>query len=291
MRRIFLATIIFILVIYSCSTTSKKQTKPTVTVSIIPQQFFVNQIAGNFLTVNVMVPPGGSPATYEPTPQQMMNLAASDAYFKIGHIGFEKAWMPKLESVNPNMKIFDTSEGLNLIKETHGHKHGDHYHYGINPHIWTSPNLVKKQAASIFKALLQLYPEQADLMQINLNDFLKKIDTISLELDKTLSEFKGANFIVYHPVWTYLAKDYQLNEIAIEKNGKEATPGQLKEVIDFAKSNNIKVIFIQKEFSDTQAKTIAKEIQGKVVHLNPLAYNWFDIMNEFLYAFKEMKNK
>ncbi|MBI9066958.1 MAG: zinc ABC transporter substrate-binding protein [Salinivirgaceae bacterium] len=284
--------LVAILVLVGCTPSKKSDNKPTLTVSIIPQQFFVNQIAGNWLSVNVMVPPGGSPATYEPTPQQMMSLSNSQAYFKIGHLSFEDAWMDKLASVNSTMKIIDTSEGLELIsdedikeEEVH-HDHDGHQHRGVNPHIWLSPNLVKHQAQIILKNLIELYPEHKETMQQNLNNFVTKCDSTQRTLDSLLENAKGSSFIVYHPVWSYLARDYSLKQIAIEHNGKEATADKLKHIIDLAKAENIKVIFVQKEFSDAQAQTIAREIDGKVVHLNPLAYNWFESMREFGEAFQ-----
>ncbi|MDA3890909.1 MAG: zinc ABC transporter substrate-binding protein [Salinivirgaceae bacterium] len=261
------------------------ESKLTVTVSIVPQQFFVNQIAGNWLYVNVMVPSGSSPATYEPTPQQMRDLSNSELYIKIGHIGFEKAWMNRLVSVNPKLKFIDTSEGLDLIVEeewgeAHDHNHG-HSHEGYNPHIWLSPQLVKKQAEIIFKALSSTYPQYADSMQLNLDKFIAKCDSVQQKLNSQLKQAEGTAFIVYHPVWNYLARDYNLKQVSIEHNGKEATADKLKNIIDFAKEKNIKIIVAQKEFSDAQVQTIAKEIGGKVVLLNPLEYNWFHIMKKF----------
>jgi len=271
-----------------CNPKSKKEDiKPIVTVSIVPQQFFVEQIAGDFLHVNVMVPPGGSPATYEPTPLQMKNLTQSKLYFRIGHVGFEKAWIDKLKSVSPNTKFVDTSKGLLLIEEQewgeeHNHHHeNDHCHEGFNPHIWLSPKMVKIQAKTMFDALVELYPHKQQEMKMNLDVFLNKCDSLNVKLAEQLNEAAGTSFIVYHPVWNYLARDFGLFQVALEHNGKEATADKLKEVIDFAHENNIRIIFAQKEFSDAQARTIANEIDGKVVLLNPLDYNWFSIMNEF----------
>lgn len=286
--KIRLIATVLIVTLLSCNEINKT-VEPTVTVSITPQKFFVDQIAGAWLNVNVMVPPGSSPATYEPTPLQMKSLANSSLYFKIGHIGFEKAWMSKLESINQGMKVVDTSKDLDLIVEkewgcSHEHHH-DHSHEGYNPHIWLSPNLVKKQATVICESLILQYPQYADTMKLNLDRFLAKCDSVSTDLDSSLIKAKGLSFIVYHPVWNYLAREYELNQISLEHNGKEATADKLKEVIDYAKNNNIKTIVAQKEFSDEQAKTIANEIGGEVLLLNPLDYNWFKVMHEFAGVF------
>lgn len=284
-----------LLVFLACNNSSTNKSKPTVTVSIVPQKFFVNQIAGSWLNVNVMVPPGSSPATYEPTPIQMKKLSESQLYFKLGHIGFEKGWMSKLASINSNMKIIDTSKDLDLIEEeefgvVHSDGHGhSHVHEGFNPHTWLSPELVKEQAKVIYNELLLAYPEHADSMKINLDAFIVKIDSTNRVLEEQLRHLSGVSFIVYHPVWTYLAHDYNMNQVAIEFNGKEATAKKLKEVIDFARANNIKVVFAQKEFDASQAKSIANEINGEVVLLNPLDYDWFKVMHEFGQAFEAIK--
>lgn len=286
----FLFISVFFVSLIACSTKTK-ETEPVVTVSILPQKFFVNQIAGNWLNVNVMVPTGSSPATYEPTPKQMQSVSNSKLYFAIGHIGFEKAWMNKFKSINPKMKVVDTSKDLALIEEKdlhsdcdHDHNHS-HSHDGYNPHIWLSPQLVKTQAQSIFKTLANEYPEKEILMKSNLDAFLQKIDSTINSLSKSLADLEDRTFIVYHPVWSYIAKDYNLNEISIEFNGKEASPKKLKQIIDIAKEKNIRMIFVQKEFDASQAESIANEINGKVILLNPLDYNWFEIMHEFSDAF------
>lgn len=288
----FLVYITIIILLSGCSG-GQKSGQPIVSASIVPQQFFINQIAGNWLKVNVMVPPGSSPATYEPTPIQMKNLTHSDIYFRIGHIGFEKAWMDKLASINPDMKVVNTAAGLDLIMEEewnkddhHDHDSPDHNHDGYNPHIWLSPKLVKKQAESIFNVLSKKYPEHLTEMQSRLNRFLTKVDSVQNKLDRILDEQAETPFIVYHPVWTYLANDYHLKQIAIEHNGKEASVDKLKNIIDYAKANNIKLIIAQKEFNAAQAKTIASEINGEVLLLNPLDYDWFKIMNEFIRVFE-----
>jgi len=297
MKRISLVTIITSFIfIFGCNQGQKPTHQPTVTVSIIPQQFFVNQIAGNWLRVNVMIPPGGNPHSYEPTPMQMKDLSNSDAYFRIGYITFEAAWMDKLISVNQQMKVIDTSEGLDLITEE-GNPEPKHdsethsEHAGVNPHIWLSPRLVKQEVETIYKTLVALYPEHAPEMQQNFNRFESQIDSTAQSLHQTLSKASGTSFIVYHPVWTYLAHDYQLNQVAIEENGKEATAERLKHIIDFAREKQIHIIFIQKEFSNAQAKTIASEIDGSIATMDPLDYNWFNTMKVFGEAFQPVHNE
>ncbi|MFA6402144.1 MAG: zinc ABC transporter substrate-binding protein [Salinivirgaceae bacterium] len=296
-KYLFLSLSVFSLFIFiGCSQKRAISDKPTVTVSVIPQKFFVDQIAGDWLYVNVMVPPGGNPHTYEPTPMQMKSLSNSLAYFSIGYITFETAWMDKLVSVSPKMKVIDTSVGCELLAEDawceeHTELDGSTTrHESYNPHIWLSPKLVKIQAQIIYEALSELYPEHKQSMEQNINRFLAQCDSVHSSLDTIMNSSSGTSFIVYHPVWTYLAKDYNLKQIAIEYNGKEATADKLKNIIDFANKNDIRFIFVQKEFSDAQARTIAEQINGRVVSMNPLNYDWFTTMKEFGEAFQAIKN-
>jgi len=122
-------------------------------------------------------------------------------------------------------------------------------------------------------------------MKLNLNLFIQKCDSLEENLNKKLLKAVGTPFIVYHPVWNYLARDYGLKQISIEHNGKEATADKLKDIIDFAKEHDIRIIIAQKEFSASQAKTIANEIGGEVLLLNPLDYDWFKVMQEFEHVF------
>ncbi len=304
MRSLYFLSIVLIFTGFSCKNHVKKNSSNTVTVTVLPQKFFVNQIAGSWLNVNVMIPDGSSHHTYEPTPQQMKELSNSDAYFSTGQMPFEHAWVDKFKSVNPGLKIFDVSNGISLIAESelclhdnHNHNHGhNHLHSNnnsndyYNPHIWLSPAEVKIQAQNIFNALKTVYPQHQGLMAKNLDNFLLKCDSVNIEIENRLKPFKGASFIVYHPAWTYLARNYGLNEIAIEHNGKEATITIIKDIVDFAKSNNIKLVFVQKEYSQMQAQTIASQINGNVVELNPLNYNWYTNVDDFLKAI-ELLNK
>ncbi len=286
------ALLIPLLVLSGCNHQSQKQDKPVVSVSIVPQKFIIDHIAGSWLNVNVLIPPGASPVTYEPTPQQLKNLAHSALYYQIGHIGFELAWIDKLKSVSPQTKFIDTSKGLKLLFETdwdEGHVGESHEDGGdnYNPHIWLSPDLVKAQAKVIYETLVKQFPEHELTMKSNFEKFSYQCDSVRSKLDSIFKPLSGTSFIVYHPVWNYLAHDYNLHQVAIEFNGKEASANKLKNIIDFANEKNIKVIFVQKEFSDAQAQAIAQQIGGRVVELNPLDYNWFEVMESFVEAFEK----
>ena len=235
-----------------------------ITVSIVPQQYFVERIGGEYVKVNVMVEPGASPATYEPKPEQMTALSNAAAYFSIG-VPFEGAWLKKIQSANPKMNLVDTTQGIQRQATPDG---------GFNPHIWLSPALVKIQAQTIYAALAELDPAHQSQFKTNLEAFLADIDKLDAEIRATLATTVSKKFIVFHPAWGYFARDYGLQEIPIEVNGQEPSAQELARLIQTAQAENIKVVFVQPEFSQEDAQTIAKEIGGEVLSISSLAPNW-----------------
>lgn len=243
--------------------------KPTVTVTIEPFRYFVEQIAGNDVNVNVMVPAGSSPETYEPTPQQMVDLSQSGFYFKVGQIGFEKTWMKKLQQNAPDMKVIDTSAGIRMLKTQSGN---------IDPHTWMSIKSADIITSNIAKALMEKYPKKAEEYKKRLRDFRKnKLDKLQNEIDKYQSSIKGEKqkcFVIYHPTLTYFAKENGLKQYAIEEEGRETSITQLKELIQRAKSEDINLIFVQKEFSNRNIQVFIDATHSKAVEINPLSYDW-----------------
>ena len=243
--------------------------KPTVTVTIEPFRYFVEQIAGGDVNVNVMVPAGSSPETYEPTPQQMVDLSQSVFYFKVGQIGFEKTWMKKLQQNAPGMKVIDTSAGITMLKTQSGN---------IDPHTWMSIKSADIITSNIAKALMDKYPEKAEEYKKRLSIFRKnKLDKLQNEIDKYQSSIKGEkqkSFVIYHPTLTYFAKENGLQQYAIEEEGREPSITQLKELIQRAKSEDINLIFVQKEFSNRNIQVFIDATHSKAVEINPLSYDW-----------------
>lgn len=250
---------------------------PTVTVSIAPQKYFVEQIAKNLLHVNVMVDAGASSHTYEPKPAQMKAITQSDAYFAIGD-GFEKTWLPRFQSTNPKMLIVDTSKGINkLSMKAHHHENAkkeQHEHETLDPHIWLDPILVKAQAKHICDTLSRLYPLHVKEFEANYTAFSARLDQLDQTIQTMLKEVKPRTFIVFHPSFGYFASRYQLEQIAIEVSGKEPKPAELAILIREAKEENAKVVFTSPQFSQKSARTIAQQIGAKVVAIDPLAYHW-----------------
>jgi zinc transport system substrate-binding protein len=231
-------------------------------VSIQPQRYFVERIGGDRVDVEVMVPPGFSPATYEPKPSQIEGLTAADMYIRIG-VPFETAWMPRIVAANEEMLVVDQSEGIERID-------------GTDPHIWLSPKLAKTQAQTIYAGLVELDPGHESSYRANLDAFLTDLDELDASIQQTLSGLESRKFMVFHPAWSYFARDYDLEMIPVQVEGSDPSAAEMAELIQTARANGIKVIFAQPEFSTQAARTIASEIGGEVLLISPLAPDWMD---------------
>lgn len=233
-----------------------------------------------------MVQPGASPATYEPKTSQMKKLAKSKAYFAID-VPFEKVWLDKFKAANKNLIVVDTDEGIEKQEMQEHHHEGEkehavqnhdkeegHHHEGLDPHIWLDPILVKIQAKNIYEVLVKIDKDNANFYKTNYENFLKELDVLDNKIKNILEPFKGKAFMVFHPSWGYFSSRYNLEQIAIEIEGKEPKPAQLIELVDEAKKHEIKIVFVSPQFSQKGAKTISNSINGKVATINPLSYEW-----------------
>lgn len=277
--------ILILLVCCACGNTAQKDEKPILTVTLEPLRYFTEALAGDHYQVVSMVPKGNSPESYDPTPQQLVNLSRSQAYLRIGYIGFEQAWMKKLEENNPDMKVFDTSQGVDLIRGE-GHWHGDHFHEGgVEPHIWNSTRNASVIADNIFAALCELDAAHEA-------DYKHRLDSLKQIISQTDADVRtslknaDSTFLIYHPALSYFAQDYGLKQISIEEGGKEPSPAQLKALIETCRKENAHTIFVQKEFDQRNAQLISKELGVNVVSINPLSYNWAEEMLRVAQALK-----
>ena len=282
----FLYLIILCVILAGCKGTPQKQAdsgktsgteKPavtvTVTVTISPYKYFVDQIAKGKVDVNVMVSNGNNPETYEPYAQQMMELSKSALYLKVGSIGFEQTWMKKLQDNAPEMKVIDTSVGIKPAKTPGGN---------IDPHVWMSCSNARIIASNILKALCELEPKNKAFFEKNYQSLLSIID----KRDSTIKEsFKKdpdlvRKFVIYHPILTYFARDYQLEQLAIEEEGREPSASQLKSLIERARKEKIKFCLIQAEFANRNTTTFINESHTKPMDINPLQGDWNWAMQE-----------
>jgi zinc transport system substrate-binding protein len=276
--------------------------------SVAPIQTFVQRIGGEHVDARAMVRPGFNPHTYDPTPQQISALAGAVLYVRTG-VPFEKAWMDRIRSANPDMQVLDAREGISLREmKAHGHDEDerelehhdeigqDHAHgaeagheepagldthaggpgHEQDPHVWTSPPLVRHMVGRIRDKLNELAPDHAADFDRNHDALLAELDALDAELHTLLDPLLNRKFMVFHPAWGYFADHYGLIQVPIEHEGKSPGARALAALIEQAKQEKIKVVFVQPQFDKRQARQVAQAIEGIVVAVDPLAADYAD---------------
>lgn len=278
-KPLLLLTLFAFVILSSCNTAKSPENEAKIiTVSILPQKTILEHIAGDKFQVNVLIPEEGNHETYEPTARQMAETGKSIAYFKLGHLDFELNWLDKLVQNYPDMKVVNTAKRLDLIV---GEEivHGDHVHAGgVDPHIWLSVSTVRVQAENMTKGLIELDPENTSFFEANLTRFAASLDSLDQQIREILATSETRSFMIYHPSLGYFARDYDLEQIAIEQEGKEPSPAYMKQLIDIAAEKNIGTIFVSSQFNKQSALTIAGQINAKVEEFNPISPDWHNNM-------------
>ncbi|MCW8931010.1 MAG: zinc ABC transporter substrate-binding protein [Gammaproteobacteria bacterium] len=248
-------------------------------VSILPQQYIVERIGGELVNVNVMVKPGQSPETFEPSPKMMSLYSSSDVYFTIG-LPFEQVWIDRVASLNDAISIVQTQASSEfLIKEELEH-HGHEAHHSWDPHTWLSPVMFLEQAKIVLNELKLLSPKNKSIFLNNYNKLEEEVKVINNEFLALFKLNNKKNFITFHPAFSYFAKEYGLTQISIEVEGKEPSAKQIAQVIDRIKNENVSYILIEKQFNQVIPKTIAKSVGAQLLILDPLALDYFVNMRD-----------
>ena len=241
-------------------------------VSIGPHLDFCQQIGGSRVSVQLLLPPGKSPGTYAPTPQQMQTLSQAQLFFKVG-MPFEKALLAKIKTLPKHPQIIDTQAGITLQPMSGSHFH-HHQATDLDPHSWLDPRLALKQATTIYKTLSRIDPEGEKIYLANLNVLKAKLQTLHENLTITLAPLAGSTIFVYHPAFGYFAKAYNLHQRAVEIEGKRPKAKELAKFIKKARQEGARVIFVQPQFDQKSAKKIADALNCVVIPLDPLAQNY-----------------
>ncbi len=274
---IFYILMIFYIIPSSRSTASVNRSKQIpVFVSIPPQAYFVKRIGGDRVAVNILLPAGKNPTTYAPAPAEISKLSKAKVYFRIG-LPFETLLVHKIAGLSKQIKIVDTRTGIKLRKMN---SHDKNQKSGSDPHIWMSPVLVKIQAEIIYNTLAALDPEGRPEYAERLSSFLMDLDKLNKKISQALRPVKGKSIFVFHPAFGYFADAYGMRQVAVEMEGKAPKGKDLSLFIKKAKKEKAQVIFVQPGFDSSAALKIAAAINGIVTHIDPLAENYIENLED-----------
>ena len=246
--------------LFSCSS-AKNDNANKITVSIEPLRYLTEQIVGDRFEVVTMVPKGSSPETYEPTARQMADLSESILYIKVGELGFERTWMPRLTSNAPHITVVNSSEGITS-------------HIGDDPHSWMSARNAIIMAHNIYEAVKRIDVKDSVFFRQRLDSLCNVIHATDKYIRQTTAQAHCKSFIIYHPALTYFASDYGLEQLALEEHGREPSAAELEQIISTARAKGVKTIFVQREFANCNVDIITNTIGARKVEINPLGYDW-----------------
>jgi zinc transport system substrate-binding protein len=247
-------------------------------VSILPQKYLVERVGGERVAVHVMVKPGSNPETYEPTPKQMAELSKADLYIRM-EVPFETVWIKRIRSLNPAVRIIECCGEL-VIEDPANHEHEFDTGIANDAHIWTSPANAVVLAGIIRTALSEFEPESADYFEQNYQALVSDLNNLDRDIRSELAGIKNRYLIVAHPSWGHFAEAYDLKQISIEQHGTEIKARQLSKLVEFARRKNIHTIYTQKQFNSASARILAREINGRIVELDPLAEDYIQNLRE-----------
>lgn len=262
------------------------QSKPTIFVSIPPQAWLVDQLAGSLVQSETLLTPGANPHIFEPTPRQIRSLSTSTLYLTIGFT-FEEAIVSRSARINRNLKTASMGTGIDRL---HGHDHhhdDDHDHATCqgsdgDPHYWLSPRHYATMASNTVAAIKPLLatPQQQQQLDDNLAALTKRIATLDQQIRQNLKELPTRTWLVYHPSWSYFAADYNLKLLVIESDGKAPGARHLAEIIRQAKPLGITTIYTEPQYDPKPAHALAIQLNAQVKLLNPLQYEWLELMQQ-----------
>ncbi len=306
------SVLMFVCILVMVSPTAMAQSDTpaiNIAVGIVPEATFVTAVAGDLANVITMIPPGYSPANYQPTAMEMQALSDAAIYFTLQMPTEQANILPKLADFNPDIITVDLREAaaaeyplLHMAAHEHhdedeghdedeAHDDGDdHDHEGVDPHLWLSPRRAMVMVQTIADTLAEYDPANANTYQENAADYIASLETLNASVQEKIADLPNKAFLIYHGSYGYFADDYGLTMIAIEIEGKQATAEELQQVIDTAREKNITTVFYQAEFDDHQAATVAQEIGGTVAQVMPLSPDYIQSLEDFVNALAQSAN-
>lgn len=246
-------------------------------VSIEPQRYLLEHIAGDRWEVVTLLEKGSDPENFDPTVSLLRSVSEADAYFIVGTMDFEKSVAGRLSSGNPDIKIVDTSKGIELLTGTHSHRGSDgsvHTHTVADPHTWSSlPNAIV-MATNMCDALVEIDPDNAAIYRANCDTLVAQLEAVHRDIAAELVQSPHRWFLIWHPSLSYFARDYSLEQISLGDTNRELSPLTFKNNIDIASNADSIVMFTQTDYDYNRSDAVARQARARTVEINQLDYDF-----------------
>ncbi|MDE6403600.1 MAG: zinc ABC transporter substrate-binding protein, partial [Muribaculaceae bacterium] len=213
-----------------------------------------------------------NPETFEPGVNTIRNASTSDLLMLSGNLGFESTLARRIAANNPDVKVVDTSAGIDPIYGTHSH--GNHTHTVADPHTWTSVRNARVIASNMLASLIDIDPARADYYRERAARLDTHLDSLDVAVADRLDSIASGSFMVWHPSFSYFARDYGLEQISLGAEGRETTIRGAQAVIDRASQRGATVLFVQADFDSDRARSLVSETGATLVTINPLDPDW-----------------
>ncbi len=245
-----------------------------VVVSVLPLVELAQRVGGGHVAAQALVGPGQNPHSFEPTARQLEDLTRAQLFWRVG-MPFEAGWLARLQAANPGLAVLDARTALGRPPDgSLAHRHGERHVHHHDPHVWTSPPAARAMVLQLAETLAGMDPRNAAAYRANAAAYAAELDALDAEIRGALAGLSQRRFLVYHPAWGEFAASYGLEQVAIERDGKEPGARSLAEVASAARRDGIRVIFVQPQTSPRSAQTLAAEIGARLVGADPLAADY-----------------
>ncbi|MFR9523984.1 MAG: zinc ABC transporter substrate-binding protein [Rikenellaceae bacterium] len=270
------ASLIIALFIGSCRQETKSD-KAAIFVSISPLKYIVESIVGADFEIQVLVPDGASPESFEPTPKQYIALNEAKMVINVGLIDFEQGLISRLKDKKHQVNL---SQGVDVIAGSCSHNHHGEHHHGVDPHIWTSPVELQRMSLNFYNAITKLYPDSLHYLK-NYEKLQSRLEELDTKITCMILASGVESFFIHHPAYTYFARDYNLEQVAIEDEGKEPSTRHIGALIQKARAEGITKVLYQKQFPSSVVDVIAGDIGAEALAVDPLSEDIIAHIEEF----------
>ncbi|MEH2430453.1 MAG: metal ABC transporter substrate-binding protein [Nostoc sp.] len=260
----------------AASTPQPQSGKTKVVATFLPIYLFTKAVAGDVADVEILVPPGTEVHEYQATPGNVKAIATAKVLVKNG-LGLEQflegtvknAQNSKLTEIDASIGIKPLNEISPVVKTTPDEK--DQEHSQGNPHVWLDPVLVKQQVTNIRDGLIAADPANKATYEANATAYIKELESLNSEFQQTLQKNPTCTFITFHDAFPYLAKRYNLKQVAVVQIPEDQlSPTDVQNAVNAVKKYKVKALFSEPGVDNKLLNSLSKDLKLNLRTLDSL---------------------